>query len=67
MDPFYSLGIAIVGAVVWGVRLEGRVNAAEQRHLDLKELINSQLGDINRRLSRIERSINGHFRPEEEP
>lgn len=61
MDPtFVTLGLVMIGGVVSHVRLEGRVNAAEQRHIDLKELIGSQLGDINRRLSRIERTHNGH-------
>jgi hypothetical protein len=28
---------ALVGSIFWFARLEGRVNTAEQRHLDLKE------------------------------
>jgi hypothetical protein len=50
----------LVGTVVWAIRLEGRVNAAEVRATDLKELIESKFDDLDTRLDRMERSMNGH-------
>lgn len=52
----------VIGGLVWGLRLEGRVNTADQRFLDLKELINSQFSGMDRRLERIERAMNGRLR-----
>ena len=50
---------SVFGITVWSIRLEGRVNNLSQRQDDLKELINSRFDDIDARLSRIERSMNG--------
>ena len=53
------LTTSIFGAVVWTVRLEGRMNTADQKHADLKGLI-EKLFDIQAdRLERIERALNG--------
>jgi hypothetical protein len=53
----------IVLGIVWSVRLEGKVNVAQQARDDLKEflkiLIDTQFADVSRRLDRIERSMNG--------
>ena len=60
-EPGVLLGIAVmlIGAIVWTVRVEGRVNTLESMHNDLKELFDSKLNDIKDRLVRIEKSING--------
>jgi len=44
---------AIVTGIVWAVRLEGRVNSADQRFKDLKE-------DIDYIRERIDRALNGN-------
>ena len=54
-----SIGVILIGAIVWAVRVEGRVNTLESMHNDLKELFDSKLNDIKDRLVRIEKSING--------
>jgi hypothetical protein len=52
----------VIGGIVWGVRLEGKVNLQDQRTTDLKELINTRFDSTDERLKRIERSLNGHLR-----
>lgn len=70
MVDILALGAVIVGAVVFGVRQEGKINQQVQRVDDLKELINERFDglanvtktskeDLDRRLSRIERTLNG--------
>ena len=44
--------MAVIGGIVWLVRLEGRVNTAEKLHADLKE-------DVTYIRSRIDRALNG--------
>lgn len=51
-----------LGAVVWGVRQEGRINVQEQRIADLKELINVRFDGSDVRLERIEKCLNGRLR-----
>lgn len=57
----FLAGQVIVG-IVWGVRLEGKVNLQEQRTTDLKELINTRFDGTDERLKRIERAMNGKLR-----
>jgi hypothetical protein len=57
----FIVGQAIAG-IIWGVRLEGKVNLGDQRVTDLKELINQRFDSTDERLKRIERSLNGHLR-----
>lgn len=57
----FLAGQVIVG-IVWGVRLEGKVNLQEQRTTDLKELINTRFDSTDERLKRIERAMNGSLR-----
>jgi hypothetical protein len=58
----------LIGGLVWGVRLEGRVNATETRHEDLKdhlrEILDSKFATVNVRLDRIEHNLNGPRRKE---
>lgn len=51
--------VSVFGITVWSIRLEGRVNAQEQRYDDLKELINARFDASDNRLTRIEHSMNG--------
>lgn len=72
-DPIYLSLTTIIGIVIWSIRLEGRVNEAniavgvakviaDQRLIDLKELITTQLEAIDTRLERIERKVlNGSY------
>ena len=54
----FIIGQAIAG-IIWGVRLEGKVNLQDQRTTDLKELINQRFDGTDERLKRIERALNG--------
>jgi len=55
-----------VGTIIWGLRLEGEVRTAkaltDQRHEDLKELINAKFDFAGQRLERIEKALNGKLR-----
>lgn len=58
----FGITTALTG-IIWGVRLEGRVNAAEahdhavKEHL--KELLDVKFDSLTTRLERIERALNG--------
>jgi hypothetical protein len=47
--------VPVIGAVVWLVRLEGRINLADSRHADIKD----DLREIKQTLGSIQRSMNG--------
>ena len=55
---------SVFGAVIWALRLEGRIDTSEARYNDLKELINTRFDDSGNRLDRIERSMNGFLHKE---
>ena len=65
--------ITILGAVVWGVRQEGRINTSNQKLSDqdrlhtqrvdaLGTLIEARFNATDNRLERIERGMNGYLR-----
>lgn len=56
------LGTAFIGVIGWTVQLGSRVSVLESRHVDLMTLINTQFREVNRRLDRIERAMNGHLK-----
>lgn len=58
-DIYYYLATSLVGVIVWAIRLEGRVNTSDQKHSDLKELINAKFEGLDKRLERMERILNG--------
>lgn len=74
MDAYILFGISsLIGSIVWGLRLEGRVNAASQKIEDkdevyntkvngLRDLINTQFSGVDNRLERIERALNGSIK-----
>lgn len=51
-----TLGLAIIAAIVWLVRLEGRVNDAHRRCDDFKERL-SGLGSLEVKVGKIESKI----------
>ena len=57
------ISMMCVGVVTWAFRLEGKVNVLDQKHIDLKELINTRFDATDKaldcRLSRIEKALNG--------
>lgn len=59
----FGITQAILG-MVWGLRLEGKVIAQDVQMGDNKELFLSKLEDIQSRLGRIERSMNGFLHKE---
>lgn len=59
--------LPIIGTViVWNVRQEGRITNTNTRVDDLKEFIGEKFKDmdtgLDRRLSRIEKALNGHLK-----
>lgn len=48
--------LAVVG---WAAKLSNRVTALEAHREDLTTLINTRFDDVDRRLARIERVMNG--------
>lgn len=61
----YGVGLLLSG-IIWGVRLEGRVNMAEAHDQavkeHLKELLDVKFDALTTRLERIERTLNGTLR-----
>lgn len=59
-------GTSVVGSVGWisqkAFLLEKRVTIIETKQEDLPDLINAKFEDMNRRLDRIERNMNGHYK-----
>jgi hypothetical protein len=59
------ISTVFIGGLVWAVRLEGRVNTQEtltkSKHEDLKELITTRFDSADKRMERIERSMNGRL------
>lgn len=57
---------AFVGIISWALQLGTRISVVESRWEDLEEFLNrlldSKFDDVSRRLERIERSMNGHFK-----
>ena len=50
---------SVVAVTVWGVHQAGRISVLEQKQADAKELLESKLEEISRRLGRIEQALNG--------
>ena len=48
--PLLTAGLTVVGAIVWFVRLEGRVNLSESRHSDMKAVVEEIRGDVKQLL-----------------
>ena len=55
------LGTAFLGALGWIFHLGTRVAIIETQYEGLQELINTRFDEVNRRLERIEHSMNGHL------
>jgi hypothetical protein len=68
MGEYITIGLTVVGVIVWGIRLEGRVNTLqalrEQSSADLEKLLDVKFQGIVERLTRIEnkqdRAANGN-------
>ena len=54
----------MVGSLAWLFRLESRVAVVDQKHQDLKDLINERFDSTNYRLERIEKALNGFLHKE---
>jgi hypothetical protein len=59
------LTTGLLGVVAWAFQLGTRVSVAESKYEDLVILINTKFDEVNRRLGRIERVMNGHLREED--
>jgi Tfp pilus assembly protein PilO len=59
-------GTSIVGALGWAFHINSKVDVQkalqEQKHTDLKELINIRFDSSDKRLERIEKSLNGRLK-----
>lgn len=60
-----SLAIAFIGAVVWAVRIEGRVNSHDKLFAERKEQADERNADIKERLIRIEQKLDKGRRAEQ--
>jgi hypothetical protein len=61
----FTLLLAVIGGVVWNVRLEGRVNGHDSLFIEREKQHNDRYEEIIRRLDRIEKKqddANGHRR-----
>ena len=56
------LGLMFIGVFGWTIQLGNRVTAVETQQAGLKELINQRFDEVNRRLARIEKGMNGHLK-----
>jgi hypothetical protein len=56
------LGVAFLGVAGWMTNLGNRVSVIEAQFEALKELIETRFDDMDRRLERIEKSMNGRLR-----
>lgn len=54
-----SMALSFVGAVVWLIRLEGRVNTGEALHNNLKESHDELKDDVRYIRNRIDSALNG--------
>lgn len=59
------LTTGFLGVVAWAFQLGTRMSVAESKYEDLVTLINTKFDEVNRRLGRIERVMNGHLREED--
>ena len=50
---------AFVGTVAWVLQLGNRVTKLETKQEDLPTLLDTKFDEVNRRLDRIERGMNG--------
>lgn len=55
------LGLMFIGVFGWVIQLGTRISVIEAQHTDLKELIEREFKGLDKRLDRIERSLNGHL------
>lgn len=58
-DPMTSISLAIaaIGAMVWIVRVEGRVNSHDALFIEREKQSNTQHNDLKERLVRIEQKL----------
>lgn len=57
LQLFLPWMLTVVGAVVWGARLEGRINAHDLRFTERGLRFDAQHQDLCERLERIERKL----------
>jgi len=57
-----TLGVTFVGAVVWAVRIEGRVNAQEKLTEEREKHLDERHEEITARLVRIENKLDANGR-----
>ena len=50
---------SVLATVMWGLSQSSRISVLEQKQVDTKELLESKLEEISRRLGRIELALNG--------
>jgi len=56
------LGTAFLGTVGWAFHMNSRVSVIETKYDGLEDLLNVHFVEVNRRLARIERGMNGHLK-----
>lgn len=56
------LGGAVLGVFAWAFHLGNRVSVLETQRDSIRELIETRFDEVERRLVRIERAMNGHLK-----
>lgn len=56
------IGSACLVIIGWAFKINSQVAVLEQRDEDIKELLESRFDDVDSRLERIERAMNGALR-----
>ena len=59
IEAIVFLVASVFGITFWGLNQAGRISVLEQKHADLRELLDSKFGEVCRRLERIEDALNG--------
>jgi len=58
------LGTTFLAVIGWTIQLGTRVSVTESKYEDLLVLIDSKFEDLDKRLERIERAMNGYLKKE---
>ena len=64
VEAVIFLVASVFGITFWGLNQTGRISVLEQKHADLRELLDSKFSEVCRRLGRIEDALNGFLHKE---
>ena len=56
-----TAALTVVGAVVWAVRVEGRVNGHDRLFIEREKHVDTRHAELQTRLERIEQTLDGIY------